>query len=58
MLSEKAVKEYQELYKREFGVELSNEKAREEAEKLIRLFQVIYRPIPKKRAKGKNATRR
>lgn len=47
MLSEKAVKEYKEIYKQEFGIELSDEEARDEAEKMIRMFRVIYRPIPK-----------
>ena len=48
MLSDKAVKEYQEIYKREFGEELSDSGAREQAESFIRLFRLIYRPIPKK----------
>lgn len=58
MLSEKAAKEYKEIYKWEFGIELSDEEVRDEAERMIRMFQVIYRPIPKKDAKETDATRR
>jgi len=47
MLSDKAVKEYQEIYTREFGEELPKNEAREQAESFIRLFRLIYRPIPK-----------
>lgn len=54
MLSNKAVKEYQEIYKREFGKELSDSEARIEAENFIRLFRLVYHPILKK----KDATKR
>lgn len=47
MLSEKAIKEYKEVYKEQFGVELSGEEAREQAERLMRLFKAIAKPIPK-----------
>ena len=47
MLSEKAVKEYKEICRQEFGIELSDEEARDKAEKMFRMFQVIYRPIKK-----------
>ena len=48
MLSNKAIKEYQEIYKREFGKEVSESEARVGAENFLRLFRLIYRPIPKK----------
>ena len=47
MLSQKALDEFKEIYKGEFGKELSNEKALELATRLITLMKVIYRPIPK-----------
>ncbi len=42
MLPEEAIKEFQEIHKKEFGVELSQEDAREKAENLIELFRVVY----------------
>jgi len=47
-LPPKAVTEYQKLYKQEFGRELTYEKAEAQGMKLLRLFQIIYKPIPKK----------
>ncbi len=48
-LSQTAIEEFKQIMKEEQGVELSDERAREAAEKLLSLFKVIYRPIPKKR---------
>ncbi len=45
-LSKKAIEEYKEIYKKEFGEEISDGEAQEQGENLIRLFKVIYRPIP------------
>lgn len=47
MLPKQAIIEYQEIHKRECGEEISYEKALEKGIKLIKLFQIIYRPIPK-----------
>ncbi len=47
MLSQKALDEFKEIYKSEFGEELSNEKTLELATRLMTLMKVIYRPIPK-----------
>lgn len=59
VLSKKAIEEYQEIYKKTFGEEISYERASEQGMKLLRLFKIIYRPINKKWIKktgGKNAT--
>ena len=48
MLSEEHVKKYQELYRNRFGKEISYESAYEESAKLVRLLEVIYKPITKK----------
>jgi len=42
ILTIQAIKEYQSLYKKVFGDEISMEKAREEGERLIRLVRVVY----------------
>lgn len=47
MLSEQAIKEFQAIYKKEFGEDISYAEASEKGTKLIRLFKIIYRPIPK-----------
>lgn len=47
MLSTKAITEFQEIYKKEYREEISFERADEMGTKLLRLFQIIFRPIPK-----------
>jgi hypothetical protein len=47
MLSDKAIEKYRRIYKKEYGKEISTEEAREQGENLVRLFKVIYKPIPK-----------
>ena len=47
MLSEKATNQFIEIYKKEFGEKLTNHQAQEKGEKLLRLFSLIYKPIPK-----------
>ncbi len=47
MLSEKAVRDFQRIYKKEFGIELSYEDASEQGVKLLRLFSLIFTTIPK-----------
>lgn len=46
-LDKQAIDEFKQIWKKEFGEEISNERAMEEGSKLIRLFKVIYKPIIK-----------
>jgi len=46
-LSKQAIADFQKIYLLEFGVELSNQDASEKAIKLLRLFKLIYQPVPK-----------
>lgn len=46
-LSKKAFEELKQIYYSEFGKPLSEEAAQEMGYRLIRLFRIIYRPIPK-----------
>jgi len=45
-LSNKAIKEFKELYYEEYGKNISDEEAQEIGQRLISLFRIIYRPIP------------
>ncbi|MDD5688938.1 MAG: hypothetical protein PHQ76_01505 [Caldisericia bacterium] len=45
MLSEKQIKTFQMLYKNRFGKEISQEEAYEKGAKLIRLVELIYKPM-------------
>lgn len=47
-LPPKAVAEYQKIFKQEFGEDLTFEQAEAQGMKLLRLFQIIYKPIPRK----------
>lgn len=45
-LSDKAIKEYQAIYREEFGEELSVEQAQEQGLRLLRLFRILVQPLP------------
>mgnify|MGYP001576018649 CR=1 FL=1 len=47
MISDKALKEFKEIWKQEIGEEISDKSATEEATQLLALFDVLYRPINK-----------
>ncbi|MBI3231530.1 MAG: hypothetical protein HYZ51_00385 [Candidatus Doudnabacteria bacterium] len=47
MLSKKAIDEFKELYKKEYGEELNDFVASEAANRLLRMFDAVYKPIPK-----------
>lgn len=44
--SKKAIEEFKEIYRKEFGEEISDAQAEEMGENLIELFKIIYRPLP------------
>lgn len=46
-LSRRAVEEYQAIYLKVFGEQISYEEASYQGMKLLRLFKIIYRPIRK-----------
>jgi hypothetical protein len=45
MLNEKQIKEYQKYYEARFRLEISREEAYEQASKLIRIMNLIYKPM-------------
>ena len=45
MLSEEQVTKFQTLYRNRFGREISREEAYEKGAKLIRLVELIYKPM-------------
>ena len=45
-LSNEAIKEFKEIYRKNFGQELSDLEAREKAERFITFMEVICQPIP------------
>jgi len=48
MLSDEQIKKFQALYKNRFGKEISREEAFEQGAKLIRLVELIYKPMTEK----------
>lgn len=48
MLSDEQITKFQALYKNRFGKEISREEAFEQGAKLIRLVELIYKPITEK----------
>lgn len=45
MITDEHITQYQELYLQRFGKELSREDARDQGTKLVRLMQLIYKPM-------------
>jgi len=45
MLSDEQVKKFQELYKKHFGEEIDKKDALKKSMKLLRLIQMIYKPM-------------
>lgn len=47
MLSEKALEDFKGIWREQFGEDISDEKAAEEAINLLTMFDAIYRPVKK-----------
>lgn len=47
MITEKALKEFKEIYKKEFNVALSDQDALEKATRLLNLIKAVYKPRTK-----------
>ncbi len=45
MLSDEQIKKFQTLYKNRFGKEISREEAYEKGVKLMRLIELVYKPM-------------
>ena len=45
MISDEQIKKFQTIYKNSLGKEISREEAYRQGVKLIRLFELIYKPI-------------
>lgn len=50
-LSQKAIKEFREIWKKQFKENITDEKANEKGIEFLRFFQLIYSPIPKEEFK-------
>lgn len=48
MLSDERIAQFQALYKKHFGEDLTKERAYELGAKLLRMVQLVYRPITEK----------
>ncbi len=47
MLSHEAIKKYQKIYRKLFGIEISLEEAAEQATRLLNVARVVFQPMPK-----------
>ena len=47
MLTDEQIKKFQAIYRKRFGKEISKEAALEQGIKLVRLMQIIHRPMTK-----------
>lgn len=58
MLNDEEVRKFQALYKKYFGKKISKEEAYEEGVKLLRLVELIYKPMTEKEFKNLQERRR
>ena len=47
MISDKALQEFEEIWEKEIGIEISDESMMEEATQLLTFFDAVRRPIRK-----------
>jgi hypothetical protein len=47
MISKEAIDEFKKLYKEHYGEELNDFVASEAANRLVRMVEIVYKPIPK-----------
>lgn len=45
MISKEHLEKFKEIFKKEFGKEISDEDALEQATKLLRLVEIVYKPM-------------
>ena len=48
MLTDEQVKKFQDIYRKRFGKEISKADALEKGIKLVRLMEIVYKPITEK----------
>lgn len=46
-ITDEQIREFQDLYKKRFGVEIDKEDARERGLRLARLIELVYKPLKK-----------
>ncbi len=46
MLSKEAITEFQKIYQEEFGIDISYSEASDHSIKFLKLFNMIYQPVP------------
>lgn len=45
-ISNEAIRGYQKIFNKHYGIWLSDDQARDQAIRLLRVFKLIYKPIP------------
>lgn len=45
MISDEKIQEFKVLYRKHFGIELSDEEAQEKGSQLLRLLEIVYKPM-------------
>ena len=51
MLSDKAIQEYKDVFKKEFGQDLTDKEAREQGERLVKFFEILIKIDQKSKQK-------
>jgi hypothetical protein len=45
MISKKSLEEFKRIYRKQFGKDISDQDALESATKLLRLMEIVYKPM-------------
>jgi hypothetical protein len=54
MLSKQSIAKYREIYRKQYGVNISDEEAAEQAIRLLNLARIVFQPMPKRFEKRYN----
>src|ERR1700674_4434139 len=47
MLSKQSIEKYREIYRKQYGVDIPEEEAAEQANRLLNLARIVFQPMPK-----------
>jgi len=47
MLSKQSIDKYREIYRKQYGVDIPEEEAAEQANRLLNLARLVFQPMPK-----------
>ena len=48
MLSKQSIEKYRQVYRKDYGVDIAEKEAAEQANRLLNLTRIVFQPMPKR----------